>query len=686
MMEMRQRKLTFALLALILILAGCKSESPTAPPIGGPSGGNTPPTNASVTLTASNTNPLVNSNVTLTAKVTVNNQNVPNGTAVQFHTTLGTFIDTGANSTIKITTDGIATATLTSAAAGAAIVSATVNNASAQVTVTFSTAPVVPPPPNTSPTITSITPAVGRPEGGETITITGTNFRSPVRVLFDPGNNQAPVEGFVASVSPTQVTVVTPRMNVIAGQTLSTDVILLNEAGTPTETRVVKSGGFTFASSTLTPVIRALQPTSGPIGGGTRVTIIGDAFQTPVQVFFGAAEAQIISVNFNQIIVMSPRASDTANDGSGVVTGPVSIRVRNIASGTEVTFSGGFRYTPKMQITTAGPTQGPFSGGTRVRIDGSGFDDPLAVSIGGAPAQVISVSGSQIIAITGAVVVQGCAPVTQGGTAIIVTNTDNGDTATGPDFLFLVPKPLITSITPNPADAGGTATIIVLNALGFPRITIGNVAANITGSTVNADGTTTFTVQIPTNLTLTTQSCPAGGTAPTTTAFTVTYTSATTGCTDSAPNGLNVNPVQSPVFFTQPGAFAPFSARVTTQTAGTPPVCTITGVTPSPSQTMNLVNNGPNCGTPSSCPLILQSITTTPGAGSGCTNFAVAAPPIPPNINLNSCEALPISVTYNGTLPVAPPCPPTPSTDTCTLTITTNAGTKTFLLVGTTSP
>src|SRR5205823_3351790 len=163
------------------------------------------------------------------------------------------------------------------------------------------------------------------------------------------------------------------------GQTLSTDVILLNEAGTPTETRVVKSGGFTFASATLTPVIRALQPTSGPIGGGTRVTIIGDAFQTPLQVFFGAAEAQVISVNFNQIIVMSPRASDTAPDGSGTVTGPVSIRVRNIGSGTEVSFSGGFRYTPKMQITTAGPTQGPFTGGTRVRIDGSGFDDPLAV-------------------------------------------------------------------------------------------------------------------------------------------------------------------------------------------------------------------------------------------------------------------------------------------------------------------
>jgi hypothetical protein len=392
MIKMRQRKMKFALLALLLLFAACKAETPTAPTVGGgtPTGGQTPPTNATIALSASNNNPLVNSNVIITAKVTINNQNVPNGTAVQFATTLGTFTDTGGVTTLKITTDGIATATLTSAAAGTATVTATVNNSTARVTVTFSAQPVTPQPPSTTPTITSVSPTTGRPQGGEQVTITGTNFNSPVRVLFDPGMGATPKEAFVVSVSPTQIVVITPAFDVGTAQTVVTDVIVLTSAGTPAEQRVVKAQGFTFAAAVLTPIVRALQPTSGPTSGGTRVTIIGDAFQSPVQVFFGAAEAQVISVNFSQIIVMSPRGGDTTPGGSGVVTGPVDIIVKNINSGTTVTFSGGFRYTPKMQITTVAPTEGPFTGGTRIRIDGVGFDDPLAVVVGGVAAQVIS--------------------------------------------------------------------------------------------------------------------------------------------------------------------------------------------------------------------------------------------------------------------------------------------------------
>jgi hypothetical protein len=603
----------------------------------------------------------VNSNVVITAKVTVNNANVPNGTAVQFATTLGTFTDTGSASTLKITTDGIATATLTSAAAGTATVTATVNNATARVTVTFSSQPVTPQPPSTTPTITSVSPITGRPQGGEQVTITGTNFNSPVRVLFDPGMGATPKEAFVVSVSLTQIVVITPAVDVGTGQTVATDVIVLTQAGTPTEQRVVKAQGFTFAAAVLTPIVRALQPTSGPTSGGTRVTIIGDAFQSPVQVFFGAAEAQVISVNFSQIIVMSPRAGDTAPGGSGVVTGPVDIIVKNIGSATTVTFSGGFRYTPKMQITTVGPTEGPFTGGTRVRIDGIGFDDPLAVVVGGVAAQVISVSGSQVIVITNAVNLTGCADVPG---PITVTNTNDGDTADGPIFTFRTPKPLITAISPNPANSGGTTNITVLNALGFARITIGGVAVNITSSTVNSDGTTTFTVQIPANVVLATTPCPAGGSAPQPTAFDVTYTSATTGCTDTSPKGLTVNPAVAPVVFTNPLVFTNFTAVITPAMAPAPPFPG-TSVAPSPPQTVQIINTG-------TAPLLITGIATS---GPGCGNF-VFGPAIPPAaaVTLNQCESLPVSVTYTGQT--------TPTVETCTLTITTNAGTKNFLLVG----
>jgi hypothetical protein len=666
MIEKRQRILIFALLALLLIFAGCKAESPTTPTVttpGGPTGGVTPPTGANITLSVSNPTPVVNSNVVITATVTQNNQNVPNGTAVQFTTNLGTFTDTGTASVIKTTTDGVAKATLTSAVAGTATVVAVVNNASKSITVTFGVSTTMPPPTSTAPTITSVTPASGKPEGGDIVTITGTNFVQPVRVLFDPGtaSGQAPKEGFVSSVSSTSIVVVTPKFDVVSGSSLTTDVIVITQAGTTGEQRVVKTGGFVFASANLTPAIRAVQPTSGPISGGTRVTIFGDNFQLPVQVFFNVAEAQVISVTFNQIIVMSPRASDTAAGGSGVVTGPVDVIVKNINSGKSVTLSGGFRYIPKMVITTAGPTEGPFSGGTRVTIDGSGFSDPLAVTMGAFAAQVIRVSGSEVVAISPAIQPMGCNDVLG---PITVTNTDNGDSATGPTFTFRVPKPLIISISPNPANLGGSVNVTVLGAVGFARITIGETAANIVSSMANADGTTTFVVTVPPTLTLAQTSCPGGGSAPIPTQFDVTFTSATTGCTNTSPKGLTVNPAVAPILFVSPLAFQPFMA---TFNPGMPPM-TPPSETPSGSQTVTVTNTG-------TAPLNITAITQTNGAGAGCADFSIVVPP--PPVTLNQCESIPVIVSFNGPTPAAT------GTDTCTLTLTTNAGNKSFLLVGT---
>ncbi|HKB78291.1 MAG TPA: IPT/TIG domain-containing protein, partial [Thermoanaerobaculia bacterium] len=377
--------------------------------------------------------------------------------------------------------------------------------------------------------------------------------------------------------------------------------------------------------------------------------------------FFGSAEAQVISVTFNQIIVMSPPGRDTTPDGSGTVTGPVDIKVVNVNSNTNTSFTGGFRYTPKMQITTVGPTEGPFTGGTRVRIDGIGFDDPVGVVIGGVAAQVISVSGTEIVAITSPVNLNSCGDVTG---PIVVGNTNNGDTATGPDFIYRVPKPLIVNIS-NPNNLGGTATITVFNALGFPRITIGGVSVSVTATVVNPDGTTTFTVQLPPTIKLQTTSCPAGGTAQIPTAFDVAYTSATTGCTDTSPSGITVLPPATPLLFLNPPTFQPFTATITPNVAPAPPFPG-TSVTPSATQTVNIVNNG-------SAPLTITGITDN--GAPACARFSPLPPPATFPLNLNQCEAFPLIEQYFGQT--------TQGSETCTITISTNAGNKTLLLVGT---
>lgn len=679
MIKLRQRNLTFALVMLVAIFAGCKAETPTTPSIttpgGTPSGGVTPPTNATLTLTASSTSPVVNSNVTLTATVTQNNKPVTDGTAVQFTTNFGTFTDTGTLSTIKITANGVATAMITASSAGNALVTAAVGTASKQVTISFGAAPSTTPPTSTVPTISTVNPASGKPAGGDTVIISGTNFTSPVRVLFQSGTTIK--EGFVCGtcVTPTSITVITPAFDVTPGGSVAADIIVITQAGTAGEQRVTKSGAFTFASASLTPTLTAVVPVSGPSTGGTRITITGSGFSSNVLVTMGTGgsagsplsgqvQLQVLDSTFSIIHAITPeqRLIDPTLGTDGV-----TLRVLNVDSNKDAVLANAFRYLPKMAITTVGPTEGPFTGGTRVKIDGIGFLQPVGVVIGGIAAQVISVSGSEIVADTGAVVVSGCSDVPG---AISVTNTDNGDSAiAGAQFTFRVPKPIIVSVD-NPANLGGTTNIHVHNVApgDFPRITIGGIVVPITAvSGPDANNTTTYTVQIPSNLPLNTQSCPAGGTSPVTTQFDVVFTSAITGCTDTAVKGITVNPPTTPILFVNPPAFQPFSATFVPGSAGPPIVPP--SETPSPNQTISLVNNG-------TATLTISAITQTSVSGpGGCGDFSIVVPPAP--IPLNQCESLPVSVKYNG-----PAVPASGVQDVCQLTFTTNGGNKTFLLVG----
>ncbi|HEV7570009.1 MAG TPA: IPT/TIG domain-containing protein [Thermoanaerobaculia bacterium] len=673
MKQTTQRFTLLALMALTALFAGCKGESPTAPPpLTGTSGngsgstGGQPPVGANIALTVSTPSPFTGSTSTITATVTINNAPVPNGTAVEFATTAlnANFTDTTDNPTtlIRTTTNGVAKATVTSSTAGPVVVTVTVNNVTKSVTLNFQDPVITPPPTSTSPTISSISPTSGLPTGNQTLTITGTNFRTPVRVLVDPANGQAPKEAFVTSVTPTQITVTTPAFDLGVAQQLVANITVIVEAGTPTEQRVTKSAAFTITAPVLTPVVRSLAPTSGPIDGGTRVTITGDAFEAAVQVFFGSAQAQVLNVQFHTIEVITPAGRDTNPNGSGAVTGPIDVRVLNVNSGKSVTATAAFRYVNKAQITAITPDQGPFTGGTRVLIDGTGFNDPVTVYLDGIAASVIKVTPTEITAISNGIAIAACADSTG---PVIVTNVDNGDSATSPTpWIYRVAKPVIVSVTGvNPAP-GTTVNVIVANAVGIPRITIGGVGAAIVSQTDNGNGTTTFGVQVPATLKFEQQSCPAGGNAAQSTAFDVTYTSLTTTCTDTLVKGLTIVPPIGPVF-TLIGAVIPFQGTITPGSGGAP---TTVAVSPA-SETVTIVNTGNG-------PLSITSIPPgVGGGGTGCARFSVLSSQLPPT-SLNQCESLPLTIKYNA------PIVPTATPDVCTITINTNAGNKSFTLNG----
>src|SRR6202011_2327576 len=113
---------------------------------------------------------------------------------------------------------------------------------------------------------------------------------------------------------------------------------------------------------------------------------------------------------------------------SGAVAGPVDVKVVNGLPGASkaAVLAGGFRYVNKVQVTAVAPNQGPFTGGTRFKVDGTGFEGP------------VSVNGSEIIGISNGIALSGCADVTG---PLIVTNINNGDQATGPAWIYRVVKP-----------------------------------------------------------------------------------------------------------------------------------------------------------------------------------------------------------------------------------------------------
>lgn len=541
--EMKMTKIrpgTIVLFAALLLIGACAGESPTAPPGAGGGGGTPPPSGASISLEVSNDNPLVNSTSTITAVVSENGSPVPDGTAVEFKTTFGTFVvgQSSSSDLILTTTGGRAVATLTATAAGQAVVTARVNTVFTQTTVTFKAQTTDPTPGEPQPTITSIDPASGPPDGGTVVTMRGQNFEGPVRVLF--GNDEA----VVASFSSTELRVISPKVNFVVGEeTREVTVTVIFEAGSTGETSVQAPSSFRYEIEALTPVVLGVSPSSGPNEGGTLLTVIGSGFQAPIKVFFGTGddevEAQVQQVTFSQVTVLTPKASGL---GANLANSKVAIRVVNMLTGKETTTDPIFRYGPAMQITGFGPGEGPGTGGTLVTIFGWGFDDPVAVTIGGVGAIPIKVSGTEIVARTAAL----SSPCGGGGGPVSVTNLEDGTTAEADgEFVYIDVNPAIVAIAPSSTTPGSNITVTVADAGdGNVRFKVGDSTRVPTSATPTQFGTA-YTVSVPISVEFQTQACGTGGEMFVPTELTVTFQNVTTGCSDNEGASLTVTPLDT---------------------------------------------------------------------------------------------------------------------------------------------
>jgi hypothetical protein len=413
--------------------------------------------------------------------------------------------------------------------------------------------------PTGSPQILSISPPTGSPAGGYVVTILGRSIFAPVRVFF--GSQEAVVSSFTEETvsQPAEIKVVVPRVELgVSAQFQEVSVTVVSRAGTTNEAsgstgapdnNPATDDAFRYELEIMTPFPQAVAPPSGPNEGNTRISIFGEGFQSPLAAYFGSGntrvDLEVVSVSFSQIIAITPPASGL---GSEFANNSVSLTVHNIASNKTGTLSSAFRYGPEMQIISVSPSSGTALGGTRVTIHGFGFDDPVAVTLAGVPAQVIRVSGTEIIAIASAPRIANCSMEGGGSGPVIVTNIEDGQSVDGPDFTYILDTPVITFVSPLPATEGAGISVTVLNpGTGSATFKIGDRTVFPTPAGATSPlGTTTFTMTVPTGLEFDTEDCTtAGGAAGTVNAptnFDLVFRNVITGCDAELEGGITINP------------------------------------------------------------------------------------------------------------------------------------------------
>ena len=203
------------------------------------------------------------------------------------------------------------------------------------------------------------------------------------------------------------------------------------------------------------PAVTGVAPNSGPITGGTDVTITGTGFTDATDVKFGTVPAASFTVDSNtQITAESPPGT----------RGIRQIRVTTAHGTSEANVPDGrFTYTASAPtVSSINPSSGPTDGGTSVAISGTGFTAGSKVRFGTIAATNIVVnSPTQITADSPAVAAKGTRNVfvtTTGGTSAAVTDSK---------FTYLGPLPAITDINPSTGPTTG-GTEVVITGTGSP--------------------------------------------------------------------------------------------------------------------------------------------------------------------------------------------------------------------------
>jgi hypothetical protein len=150
--------------------------------------------------------------------------------------------------------------------------------------------------------VTGISATTGPASGGTSVTISGTGFNNATAVDF----GTAPASFTITS--DTSIAAVSPATG--AG---TVDVTVTDAGGTSATS---PADEFTFVAP---PTVSSISPNSGPVAGGTEVTITGTNLSTTTGVKFGESPAGFVVIDDTSITAYAP-AIEAPDDVHVIVT------------------------------------------------------------------------------------------------------------------------------------------------------------------------------------------------------------------------------------------------------------------------------------------------------------------------------------------------------------------------------
>ncbi|WP_407567110.1 IPT/TIG domain-containing protein [Polymorphospora sp. A560] len=290
--------------------------------------------------------------------------------------------------------------------------------------------------PWSAPVVTGVEPSSGPVTGGNTVTVTGNRLNKATITFGAAG----PASGVSCTTTSCSATAPPGPLGVV-------DLQLSTPGGT------VAAGQYTHLP---VPVVTSVSPSSGPVAGGTTVTITGTDLEDATEVTFGPGRRA------TDLVCTATSCSVTAPAGPA---GTVHVQVISPTGTSATNDADRYTYLPPPVVTAIHPDRGPTTGGTTVTITGTNLADATAITFGpGNTATDVSCTATS------------CTAVAPPGTGTVqVRVTTAGGTSGSAQYTYN-DSPVVTAVSPNagPAAGGNTVTITGTNLAGATGITFGS--------------------------------------------------------------------------------------------------------------------------------------------------------------------------------------------------------------------